>query len=60
MQIKLYKAMAIHTRICTHGIEIWTITKIPEAKIKTTEIKFLRSVAVHTRKDQIINTKIRE
>jgi hypothetical protein len=39
---------------------MWAITKIQEAKIKTAEMKFLRSVAGYTRKDQMRNTKIRE
>jgi hypothetical protein len=36
-----------------YGSEIWAITKRQEAKIETAEMKFLRSVAGYTRKDQI-------
>jgi hypothetical protein len=40
----------------THASKIWTLTKKQEAKIETAEMKFLRSVASYTRKDQIGNT----
>jgi hypothetical protein len=47
--IKLYKAIAVP--IHTYRYEIWTI-KNQEGKIETAEMKFLRSVAGYTRKDQ--------
>jgi hypothetical protein len=57
-QINFYKAMAAHA--LTYGPKIWTLTKKQEAKIETAEMKFLRSVAGYTRKDQIKDTKIKE
>jgi hypothetical protein len=48
-QIKLYKTIAVPTHTRTYGSEIWTIRKKQEAKIKTAEMKFLRTVAGYTR-----------
>jgi hypothetical protein len=50
-QLKLYKAMAVST--LTYGSEIWTTTKKKGTEIETAEIKFLRSVAGHTKKGQL-------
>jgi hypothetical protein len=46
--------------IFTYGPKILTITRKQEEKVETAEIKFLRSIAGYTRKDQIRNTKIKE
>jgi hypothetical protein len=46
--------------VLTCRSEIWTVTKKHEAKNETAEMKFLRSVAGYTRKDQIRNTAISE
>jgi hypothetical protein len=47
IQMKFYKAMAVHTFTC--GSEIWTLTGEEEeeekARIDTAEMNFLRSVA---------------
>jgi hypothetical protein len=56
-QIKFYKPMAVPTLM--YGSKIWTILKRQKKQIVTAEIKFPRSVAGYTRKNQIRNTKIR-
>jgi glutathionylspermidine synthase len=48
--------MAVYT--FTYGSETWIIQQ--QQKLETAEMKFLKSVAGYTRKDQIRNTKIRE
>jgi hypothetical protein len=59
-RIKFYEAMAVPT-LRTYGSEIWAITKEKwEAKTEAAEMKFLRTVAGYTRKDQIRNTEISE
>jgi hypothetical protein len=46
--------------VCTYGPQIRNITKKQEAKIKTAEIKFLRTVASYIRKGQIRSNIINE
>jgi hypothetical protein len=48
--------MAVPT--LTYGSEIWNIIKKPETKIETAEMKFLRSVAGYTRKEEITILKL--
>jgi hypothetical protein len=42
------------------GIQILDSNRKQEAEIETAEVKFLRSVAVYTRKNQVRNTDIRK
>jgi hypothetical protein len=59
IQIKFYTATATPT--LKYGSVIWTIRKKnQEAKVETTEMKFLKNVAGYIGKDQIRSTKIRE
>lgn len=56
--IKFYKTMAIPCGI--YGSESWTITKMNERRIQTSEMRFLRRAAGYTRMDRKRNTEIRQ
>lgn len=56
--IKFYKTMAIPCGI--YGSESWTITKMNERRIQTSEMRFLRRAAGYTKMDRKRNIEIRQ
>jgi hypothetical protein len=55
-QLKCYKVMAVPTLL--YGCETLALNRSDKRKIETAEVRFLRHVAGHTRRDEISNPTI--